>query len=38
MTGGCTCAIYNQEVGGVEKGGVIIRYTIRELLVSKKEV
>ena len=32
MTGGCTCPIYYQGVVSVEKGGVIIRYKLPELI------
>ena len=32
MTGGCTCPIYYQRVVSVEKGGVIIRYKLAELI------
>jgi len=40
MTGGCTCPIYYQGVVSVEKGSVIIRYKLAELLktVSKRVV
>jgi hypothetical protein len=32
MTGGCTCPIYYQGVVRVEKGSVIIRYKLAELI------
>jgi len=32
MTGGCTCPIYYQEVVSAEKGSVIIRYKLPELI------
>jgi len=32
MTGGCTCLIYYQGVVSLEKGSVIIRYTLPELI------
>jgi hypothetical protein len=32
MTGGCTCPIYYQGVVSVEKGSVIIRYKLVELI------
>ena len=34
-TGGCTCPIYYQGVVNVEKGGVIIRYKLAELIKTK---
>jgi hypothetical protein len=34
MTGGCTCPIYYQGVVSVEKGSVIIRYKLAELIKS----
>ena len=38
MTGGCTCPIYYQEVVGGEKGGVIIRYKLAELIKKVSQV
>jgi hypothetical protein len=32
MTGGCTCPIYYQGVVSVEKGSVIVRYELAELI------
>ena len=32
MTGGCTCPIYYQRVVSVEKGSVIIRFKLAELI------
>jgi len=32
MTGGCTCPIYYQRVVSIEKGSVIIRYKLPELI------
>jgi hypothetical protein len=37
MTGGCTCPIYYQRVVGVEKGSVIIRYKLPELIETASE-
>ena len=37
MTGGCTCPIYYQGVVGIEKGSVIIRYKLPELIKRVSE-
>jgi hypothetical protein len=37
MTGGCTCPIYYQGVVSVEKGSVIIRYQLAELIEKVSE-
>jgi hypothetical protein len=40
MTGRCTCPIYYQGVVGLEKGSVVIRYKLPELIkkVSEAEI
>jgi hypothetical protein len=37
MTGGCTCPIYYRGVVVVEKGSVIILYTLAELIKKVSE-